>query len=53
MRPTSKKPSFGRDLVDAMKLVLAHHRGEIELERVLPKRHLSKATPKQKIPRPK
>jgi hypothetical protein len=33
----SKKPSFGQDLVEAMKLVLAHHRGEIQLEQVLPK----------------
>jgi hypothetical protein len=37
MCPASKKQSFGQDLVEAMKLVLAHHRGEIELEQVLPK----------------
>jgi hypothetical protein len=48
MRPASKKQSFGQDLVEAMKLVLAHHRDEIKLERVLPKRHPYKATPKQR-----
>jgi hypothetical protein len=47
MPRASKNPSFGKDVVEAMKLILAHHRGEIELERVLPKRRLSKATQKQ------
>lgn len=37
MRPASTKPSFGHDLVEAMKLILAHDRCEIELEQVLPK----------------
>jgi hypothetical protein len=44
----SKKQGFGQDLVEAMNLVLAHHRGEVKLERVLPKRHSYKATPKQR-----
>jgi putative transcriptional regulator len=33
----AKKPSFGEDLIEEMKLVLAHERGEIELEQVRPK----------------
>src|ERR1700719_3757542 len=33
-----KKNSFAADLVEGMKLVAAHHRGEIELEQVWPKR---------------
>jgi hypothetical protein len=48
MHLASKKQSFGQDLVEAMKLVLAHHRGEVKLERVLPKRYSYKATPKQR-----
>jgi hypothetical protein len=36
-----------------MKVVLAHHRGEIELERVLPKRRSSEGTPEQRAPRAK
>jgi putative transcriptional regulator len=32
-----KKPTFGRDVIEGMKLVLAHQRGKIELERVWPK----------------
>lgn len=51
MPSPSKKSSFGQDLVKAMKLVLAHHRGEIELERLTPKRRSSRATPKQITPR--
>ncbi len=51
MPPRSKKPSFGQDLVEAMKLVVAHHRGEIELEQVVPKRRLSKDTLKPRTPR--
>jgi putative transcriptional regulator len=31
-----KKSSFGADLIEGMKLVAAHQRGEIELEQVLP-----------------
>jgi putative transcriptional regulator len=31
------KTTFGADLVDGMKLVLAHHRGQVELETVWPK----------------
>jgi len=53
MRPHSEKSSFGQDLVEAMRLVLAHHPGEIELEQVLPKRRPSKATPWQTAPRAK
>jgi hypothetical protein len=36
-RTTGKKSSFGSDLIDDMKLVLAHQRGTVELERVWPK----------------
>ncbi len=32
-----KKSSFGADLIEGMKLVLAHQRGEIPLEQVWPK----------------
>ena len=31
------KTSFGSDLIEGMKLVLAHQRGKIELEQVWPK----------------
>ena len=33
----SKKASFGSDLIDAMKLVAAHQRGEVQLEQVWPR----------------
>src|SRR5689334_16237292 len=33
----AKESSFGADLIEGMKLVLAHQRGEIELEQVWPK----------------
>jgi putative transcriptional regulator len=36
-RSPVKKNSFAADLVEGMKLVAAHHRGEIELEQVWPK----------------
>ena len=52
-RRPSGKPSFGQDVVEAMKLILAHHCGGIELDRVLPKRRLSQAAGKQYTPRPK
>src|ERR1700683_2063361 len=32
-----KESSFGRDLIEGMRLVVAHQRGEIELEQVWPK----------------
>jgi putative transcriptional regulator len=32
-----KATTFGKDLVEGMNLVLAHQRGEVELEQVLPK----------------
>ena len=32
-----KKTTFGTDLIEGMKLVLAHQRGKVELERVWPK----------------
>jgi putative transcriptional regulator len=35
--PTEKKTTFGSDLIQDMKLVLAHRRGKIELEQVWPK----------------
>src|ERR1700704_463044 len=36
-KATAKKASFGADLIEGMKLVLAHQRGKIELEQVWPK----------------
>lgn len=33
----SKKTNFGADLVEDMKLVVAHHRGQIELQQVWPR----------------
>ena len=47
MSQSSKKSSFGQDLVEAMKLVLAHHRGEIELAKYC----LAKFARKRTIPR--
>ena len=32
-----KKSTLGAELIDDMKLVLAHHRGEVELEQVWPR----------------
>lgn len=36
-KATAKKTTFGTDLIEGMKLVLAHQRGTIELEQVWPK----------------
>ena len=36
-KKTDNKSSFGADLIEGMKLVAAHQRGEIELEQVWPK----------------
>jgi putative transcriptional regulator len=36
-KTAAKKTTFGADLVEGMKLVLAHQRGKIELEQVWPK----------------
>jgi putative transcriptional regulator len=36
-KAATKKTTFGVDLIEGMKLVLAHQRGEIELEQVWPK----------------
>ena len=36
-KAAAKKTSLGADLIDDMKLVLAHQRGKIELEQVWPK----------------
>jgi len=33
----AKQATFGADLIEGMKLVLAHQRGKVELERVWPK----------------
>ena len=33
----AKKKTFGADLIEGMKLVAAHNRGEIELEQVWPR----------------
>src|SRR5437773_11880733 len=36
-KAADKKSSFGADLIERMKLVAAHQRGEVELEQVWPK----------------
>jgi len=36
-KATPKKTTFGADLIEGMRLVLAHQRGQIELEQVWPK----------------
>ena|ERR1035438_1044610 len=36
-KKATKKTAFGADLIEGMKLVLAHQHGEIELEQVWPK----------------
>ena len=36
-RTQSKKATLGADLIEDMKLVLAHQRGQVELEQVWPK----------------
>jgi putative transcriptional regulator len=36
-KKAAKATTFGADLIEGMKLVLAHQRGEIELEQVWPK----------------
>jgi len=36
-KAAAKKTTFGADLIEVMKLVLAHQRGKIELEQVWPK----------------
>ena len=36
-KPASKKTSFGADVIEGMKLVLAHQRGTADLEQVWPK----------------
>lgn len=36
-KPAAKKTTFGADLIEGMKQVLAHQRGKIELEQVWPK----------------
>src|SRR5882672_5248945 len=36
-RTPAKKNSFGADLIEDMKTVLAHQRGEVEVEQVRPK----------------
>jgi hypothetical protein len=43
----AKKTTFGANLVEGMKLVLAHQRGKIELEQVWPKPVGAKATRKR------
>lgn len=46
-----KGTTFGEDLVDGMKLVLAHQRGKVELEQVRPKLIDVKAIRKRVRPR--
>jgi hypothetical protein len=45
MRAPGEMPSFGQDLVEALKSVLAHQRGEIKLEQVLPKPRAAQVFP--------
>ena len=37
-KTSTKKATFGADLIEGMKLVLAHQRHKVELEQVSPKR---------------
>jgi putative transcriptional regulator len=37
MKAAAKRTKFGADLIEGMKVVLAHQRGKIELEQVWPK----------------
>src|SRR6202035_5907594 len=36
-KSSMKRATFGADLIDGMKLVLAHQRGKVELEQVWPR----------------
>jgi putative transcriptional regulator len=36
-KPAEKQATFGADLIEGMKLALAHRRGKIELEQVWPR----------------
>jgi putative transcriptional regulator len=36
-KPSTRKATFGADLIEGMKLVLAHQRSEAELEQIRPK----------------
>jgi putative transcriptional regulator len=36
-RTSARKTTFGSDLIEGMKLVLAHRRGKVDLEQVWPK----------------
>ena len=36
-KTSAKKTTFGADMIEGMKLVLAHQRGKVELEQVWPK----------------
>ena len=44
-KAVAKKQPFGTDLIEGMKLVLAHQRGKVELEQVWPKPVDVKAVP--------
>ena len=46
-KAAAKKSTFGADLIQGMKLVLAHQRGKIQLEQVWPKPIDVKAIRKQ------
>src|ERR1700724_639883 len=46
-KTSTKKVTFGADLIEGMKLVLAHQRGKVELEQVWPKPIDVKAIRKQ------
>jgi hypothetical protein len=43
---TDNKTTFGTELIEDMKLVLAYHRGEIDLEQVCPKPEPSNHRPR-------
>jgi len=53
MPPRPKKPSFGENLVEAMKLVLAIIAARSNSNQVSPKRRSPTATPKRRISRAK
>jgi putative transcriptional regulator len=46
-KTSTKKATFGADVIEGMKLVLAHQRGKVELEQVWPKPIDVKAIRKQ------
>jgi len=46
-KTAAKKTTFGADLIEGMKLVLVHQRGEVDLEWVRPRPTYEKAIPRE------